>query len=100
MNHPRKLYVLISYSPSVLTSIKVELRLAQILGDRVPSDQDRSLREPSEIDLELVQVRLVPQSPSVDGVLDPGDFFPGEPVVGRSVNREVRLVGGVVLPSG
>jgi hypothetical protein len=100
VNHPRKLYVLISYSPSVLASVKVELRLAQILGDGVPSDQDRSLRESSEIDLELVQVRLVPQSPSVDGVLDPGDFFPGEPVVGRSVNREVRLVGGVVLPSG
>ena len=87
-------------SPSVLASIKVELRLAQILGDRVSSDQDRSLREPSEIDLELVQVRLVSQSPSVDCVLYPGDFFPGEPVVGRSVDREIGLVGGVVLPSG
>jgi hypothetical protein len=86
--------------PSVLASVKVELRLAQILGDGVPSDQDRSLRESSEIDLELVQVRLVPQSPSVDGILDPGDFFPGEPVVGRSVDREIGLVGGVVLPSG
>ena len=87
-------------STSILTRIHIDLALAQISRDAVPSQQERAGREPSDRDRQLVQERLVPQTPAVDGILDAADLGPARPRVRGPVDGKVdeRRLGRVVLP--
>lgn len=108
--------------PIVLTSVELKLSrgllpLTDDLG-RVTGEQDSTLREAAKRLRKDVKVRLVRQTDAVLRVLNVniviraaslgvmtylhlGQLAPGEAVVGRPVNLEVRLTAVVVvLPSG
>lgn len=56
--------------PLVSAGIQINLRLAQILGDRVPGQKQVPLLVPSDGRRKLVEERLVSQTPAVDLVLE------------------------------
>lgn len=88
----------VEHLPSVGTSVKINLSLAQIGGDRVSGNEDGTSLEGAQILLQFEKVRLVSHAPSVNGILYSRDLLPGKTVITRPIDREVGLRGRVVLP--
>lgn len=70
-------------------SINIDLGLAEVGGDTVSSSQDGALGPLSDSTGKLIQIRLVSQSPTVDGVLDLSNLSPLHTSISGSVDGEV-----------
>lgn len=87
--------------PFILASIEINLRLGQIIRDRVPSQQDITSAPVPKSLLELVEEGLVAQAPAIDLVVDARAFRPRLARVVGLVDGEVGegvVVGKVVFP--
>jgi len=70
-------------------SINIDLGLAEVGRDTVSGSQDGALGPLSDGTGKLIQIRLVSQSPTVDGVLDLSNLSPLHTSISGSVDGEV-----------